>query len=448
MGGEWPVLGRSRAMRGRSALFATRRRCDEHSMILERAAIAASTFVLLAGCSAGTPSASDGGPKSGTSAGAPLSAEEKAACDGKDYASLKCLVAVRARRIAGDEKAAAELLDLGCKSGDLEACLDTGKTDRVAETCKTGASSPEHAVACERFQDKTVIEDERFRLYKLAVKEGLALRARYGPALIAEIETAKRVCAPLPFQETKSASLEGTALAKERGLVDATILCPETPLAAAAKLKEGQGSSSPPVPRTLKDGFYRSGTTLDASAPVGKGNLGVSCPSRLAGDRGAIDVWLKVPTDEGELLIVAAVPGEGACLVAEEEKQTFRDDRVFLEKLLRPRRAAVTKLLDEAAIACDAGMSAHGKIKLSIDAEALNAAAVQAKCEFGPAFLIAGSSGELDEDGRFVEGHMDMSGLVMRTKLYTDGKKRAVMTFRKRDATLVIEAKEPPPLAK
>ncbi|NUO50307.1 MAG: hypothetical protein HOV80_15745 [Polyangiaceae bacterium] len=401
----------------------------------------------LAGCSAAS---STGGtePTSGPPVGTPLGAEEKAACDGKGYASLKCLVAARGRRVAGDAKAATELLELGCDNGDLEACLDIGKTAKVADTCKASADTKEHAVACERFQNDSVIDDEGRHVYKLKVKEALDLRSKYGPALLAEVDAVKRACAPLPFDKSKSASLDGTSIAKEPGLVDATILCPDRPLSTEdmAKLKDGRGSSSPPVPRTLKDGFYRSGTTLDASAPAGDGLLGVSCPSRLAADRWAVDIWLKMTDGEGETLVVIAVPGQGTCVAPAEEKKTFQEDRVFLDKLLKVRRAAVDKTLDQAAAACDAGIGSAGKMKISIDAAALNASAAQVRCDFGRAFTMAGEVGELQEAGTFITGHMDFDGLVMRTQLFTDGKRRALMTFRKRDATLMIEAKEPPPL--
>jgi hypothetical protein len=404
----------------------------------------------LAGCSAAASSTGGTEPTNGPPVGAPLGQEEKAACDGQGYASLKCLVAARGRRLAGDGKAAKELLDLGCTNGDLEACLDLGKTEPVAAKCKTGADTKEHAVACERFQNESVIDDEGRHVYKLKVKEALDLRSKYGPALLGEAETATRACAPLPFEKSKSASLDGTALAKEPGLVDAAILCPDRPLSGddVVKLKDGQGSSSPPVPRTLKDGFYRSGTTLDAAAPAGDAVLGVSCPSRLAADRWAVDVWLKTTGGDGETLVVIAVPGQGTCIAPAQEKKTFQEDRVFLEKLLNVRRSAVEKQLEKAAAACDAGMGGPGKIKITIDAAALNAKAAQIKCDFGNAFLSAGQVGTLDEAGTFISGHMDFDGLVMRTQLFTDGKRRALMTFRKRDATLVIQAKEPPPLGK
>jgi len=75
----------------------------------------------------------------------------------------------------------------------------------------------------------------------------------------------------------------------------------------------------------------------------------------------------------------------------------------------------------------------------------LNAVGVEAKCDFGSASLVAGKSGEIHNVGRAIGGFLDIDGIVIQTTLFTEGKKRAVMTFRKRDATLTIEAKEAPP---
>ncbi len=406
-----------------------------------------------AGCSA-VPSSTGGAPvetatsTAGPITGSPLTTDERAACDGKGYATLECLVAARARRLAGDEGGAAELLVVGCAAGDIEACLDAGQVDRVAELCKNLASTKENAVACQRASSPEVVGDERLELYKLAVKPALELRSKYGPALIAALAEARRACAPVPFAETRSASLEGSALAREAGLVDASILCPGVELAAqdVKNLKDGEGQAEPPVVRTLRDGFYRGGAALDVHAPVADGTLGVSCPSRLAADRRAVDVWLRVPTDTGEILIVVAVPASGSCLVGEAEKKVRRDDRAFIGKMLEPRRKVVTELLERAARACDGGMSASAGKRVGADPAAYQARAVDVRCEYGSAFRVLGDAGAIDEAGSFIDGHMEIDGLSVRTRLYTDGKKRALMTFRKRDATVTLEITDVPAL--
>jgi hypothetical protein len=116
--------------------------------------------------------------------------------------------------------------------------------------------------------------------------------------------------------------------------------------------------------------------------------------------------------------------------------------------MLGPRRAAVEKLLEQGAKACDAGMPGYGKVKVPVDAAALGASAAELKCDYGPVSFIAGSAGTIDVDGRHIDGHLALDGLVVRTTLYTEGQRRAVMTFRKRDASLAIAIDDVPPIGK
>jgi hypothetical protein len=93
-------------------------------------------------------------------------------------------------------------------------------------------------------------------------------------------------------------------------------------------------------------------------------------------------------------------------------------------------------------------MPGYGKVKVPVDAAALGASAAELKCDYGPVSFIAGSAGTIDVDGRHIDGHLALDGLVVRTTLYTEGHRRAVMTFRRRDASLAIEVKDVPPVGK
>lgn len=292
-----------------------------------------------------------------------LTLEEKTACaPGDDAAvdSLACLVAERARLDAGDAAGAKAVLAYGCDHGDVDACVELATLDqaraselraKATAACKALGEAATKRAACVRGHTTEVVSAKEIGA-ALPFALALDLRARHVPRLLGVLDAAERACRAA-VAAPSVATLANTPVAKDASLVDAAISCSGLDLSKTGLPRDGLAVSTDFTVRSLHDAILSSEGTLRVSAPTGRGESGVFCPSRLVDDDRTADVWMKVETGGITTLVIAAVKIEQPCR-SSESQAAHAKEKAALHALLSPVLRVVDDALDKLAERCDA----------------------------------------------------------------------------------------------
>ncbi|MCC6524449.1 MAG: hypothetical protein IT373_17450 [Polyangiaceae bacterium] len=406
----------------------------------------------------------------GTAATAPEApfeptAEERATCGTtkpKPVDDFACLVAARARAAKGDAKGAEALLELGCKEGDLDACLElhaaalkaqddaraTALLGKVGAACDALGDASKRLAACLRDRSTEVLRIEGYPA-SLPYALALRLRAELGPALLAIRGTATAGCTEA-LTSKRAPLLGGTPLASDPRILDAVIACKAKAFDpdALGSLREGQIMSDTLEPRTLRDGFFwEDRKTLRLDAPSGDTKIGVWCPSSLVDDDRAADVWMTAPSPNGPVMVVATVALDAPCLDAAAlpgEQQA----RKTVETAYAKEKAAIESALDKLAARCDEDPAGFDPKQSPLAGETIGSTAAilafEAKCVFGyGGFAFRGKAIQHPKEMTTTTFVVQAGGHAVRVQSIKEQPDRFELSFRRRFAELTVVVKRP-----